>query len=135
MRFILIAGLSFLLGMAQRCAADNFLWDGGPMGDFSSATGWVDFTMPPSGAVTPGAGDSADASGADMTFESGSVMELQGESATFDVEGSFSTGLLQGNETIVGGGTLSASTVVATLDIQGGHVKRQLICQQRNVRR
>jgi T5SS/PEP-CTERM-associated repeat protein len=70
----------------------------------------------------PGAGDSADASGADITFESGSVMELQGESATFDVEGPFSTGSLQGNETIVGGGTLSASTVVASLEIEGGYV-------------
>jgi len=121
MKLILILGLAISLGLAQESVADSYYWNGGSSGNFSSPI-WFDTTTPGSGTGPPGAGDSADAVSADLTLDSGSVMELQGEGATFDVEGQFSAGSLQGNETIVGGGLLTGTTVDASLDIEGGNV-------------
>jgi T5SS/PEP-CTERM-associated repeat protein len=122
MKLILILGLAISLGRAQECVADSYYWEGVSSGIFSSPN-WLDTTAGGGGGPgPPGAGDSADAGSADLTLNSGSVMELQGEGATFDVEGQFSAGSLEGDETILGSGLLTATSVSASLEIEGGNV-------------
>ncbi|HEX4122664.1 MAG TPA: hypothetical protein VH619_18780 [Verrucomicrobiae bacterium] len=122
MKLLLIVALVISLGLAQRCVADDFYWNGGATGDFSSTTSWFNETVGVYNVGPPGGGDNADITSADLTLDGGSVMDLSGESGTLDVSGSFSATTLSGSVTVVGGGQLSVGTVTAFTEIDGGNV-------------
>ncbi len=126
MKLLRVVCLAIALGPAQKCLADYYQWDGGGSGDFSTMN-WYDVATFTHHVGPPGGGDSADVIQADITLESGSVMELQGEGATLDCEGTFSAGTLNGNLTIVGGGQLTAGTLNAYADINGGNVMANVV--------
>jgi autotransporter family porin len=121
MKLLLIVVLALSLGLAQKCLADSYEWDGGGTGDFSTMN-WYDVATFTHHVGPPGGGDSADVGGADITLDSGTVMELQGESATLDCEGPFTAKTLNRNVTIVGTSPLNVGTLIAYADINGGNV-------------